>query len=88
MEESNKCTQFSTTAVEPDWDPHYPSVLAQEDALLTTGGFFRETPEELRGLFVAEIYSNTCKSLQEYGDGNLENILTVHIIVSSVGGQA
>ena len=31
------------------------------------------------------MHTNTCKSLQECGDGNLENVLTAHIIVSSVG---
>ena len=31
---------------------------------------------------------NPCKALQECGDGNLEHVLTAHIIVSSVGGKA
>ena len=34
------------------------------------------------------MHSNPCYSLQEYGNGNLENVLTAHIIVLSVGGQA
>ena len=25
MEEYNNCTHFSSTAVDPEWDPHYPS---------------------------------------------------------------
>ena len=48
----------------------------------------REIPEEFSGRFVAGMYSNPCKSLQECGDGNLENFLTAQIIDSSVGGQA
>ena len=31
---------------------------------------------------------NPCKYLQEFVDRNLENLLTAHIIVSSVGGKA
>ena len=61
---------------------------AEEDALLTTGGLLRERPEEFRGGFMAGMHSNTYKSLQKYGDGNLENVLTAHIIVFSVGGQS
>ena len=34
------------------------------------------------------MHSNPCKSLQECRDGNWDNVLTPHIIVSSVGGQA
>ena len=52
---------------------------------MTTGGLLRERPEEFRGKFVAGVYLNPCKSLQECGNGN---VLTAHIIVSSVGGQA
>ena len=37
---------------------------------------------------MAGIHSNPSKSLQECGDGNLKNVLTAHIIVSNVGGQA
>ena len=37
---------------------------------------------------MAEMHSNPCKSLQKYRDGNLENVLTALIIISSVGGQA
>ena len=48
----------------------------------------RERPEEFRGRFVAGVHLNTCKSLQECGDGNLENVLTDQIIVSGVGVQA
>ena len=32
--------------------------------------------------------TNPYKSLQECGDGNLEHVLTAHIILSSVWGQA
>ena len=56
--------------------------------LLKTGVLLREIPEELRGRFVAGMYINPCKSLQDCGDGNLEHVLTAHIIVSSAGGQA
>ena len=79
---------FSATAVEPEWDPHDPSFLDQEDALLTTGGFLRERPEEFRGWVVEGMHANPCKSLQECGDGNLEHVLTAHIILSSVWVQA
>ena len=34
------------------------------------------------------VNSNPCKSLQDYQDGNLDNVLTDQIIVSSVGGKA
>ena len=34
------------------------------------------------------MHTNPCKSLQECRDGNLDNVLTAHIIVSSVGGKA
>ena len=34
------------------------------------------------------MHLNSWKSLQECGNGNLDNVLTSHIIVSSVGGQA
>ena len=88
MEECNNCTHFSAKALDPEWDPHDPSFSAQDDALLTAGGLLREIPEEFRGQFVAGMHTNPCKSLQEYEDGNLENVLTAHIIVSSVGGQA
>ena len=88
MEEYNNCTHFSDTLVEPEWDTHDPSFSDQKDELLTTGGLLRESPEEFRGLFVAGMHTNTCKSIQEYGEGNLEHVLTAHIIVSSVGGQA
>ena len=50
--------------------------------------FFGERTEEFRGRFLSGMHTNPCKSLQEYGDGNLENVLTAHIIVSSVGRQA
>ena len=33
-------------------------------------------------------HTNTCNYLQECGKENLDNVLTAHIIVSSVGGQA
>ena len=87
IEEYNNFTLFSATAVEIEWDAHYPSCLAQEDALLTTCGLSRDIPEEFRGRFVAGMHTNPCKSPQEYRDGNLENVLTAHIIVSIVGGQ-
>ena len=74
--------------MDPEWDPHYPSFSDQEDVLLTTCGLLREIPEEFRGTFVAGMYLNPSKSLQHCGNGNLENVLTAHIIVSSVGGQA
>ena len=48
----------------------------------------RERPEEFRGQFVAGMHLNPCKSLQECGNGNLENVLIAHIIVSSVVVQA
>ena len=88
MEEYNNCTHFSSTLVNPEWNPHDPSFLANEDVLLKTGGLLRERPEEFREMFLAGMHTNPCKSLQEYGDRNLEHILTAHIIVSSVGGQA
>ena len=88
MEDYNNCTHFSATAVEPEWDPHDPTFSAQEDALLTTGGLLRERPEGSRGQFVAGLHLNLCKSLQEFGDGNLQHVLAANIIVSSVGGQA
>ena len=78
MGDYNNCTHISATVVDPEWDPHDPSFSDQEDALLTT----------VRGRFVAGMHLNPCKSLQECGNGNLENFLTAHIIVSSVGGQA
>ena len=37
---------------------------------------------------MAGMHSNPCKYLQECGNGSLDNVLTAHIIVSSVGGQA
>ena len=37
---------------------------------------------------MAGMHSNPCKSLQESKNRNLKNVLTAHIIVSSVGGQA
>ena len=37
---------------------------------------------------MAGMHLNTCKSLQECRNGNLEKFLTAHIIVSSVGGKA
>ena len=37
---------------------------------------------------MADMHLNPCKSLQECGNGNLENVLTAHIISSSIGGQA
>ena len=74
--------------MEPEWDPHDPYFLAQEYALLPTSGLLSERPEEFRGRFVAGIHLNPYKSLQECGNGNLENVLTAHIIVSSVEGQA
>ena len=86
MEEYNNCTHFSATAVDPEWDPHDSSFLTQEDALLPTGGLLRENPEESRRRFIEGMHSNPCKSLQECGNGNMENVLTSHIIVSSVGG--
>ena len=49
MEEYNNCTHFSAAAVDPEWDPHCPSFLAQEDVLLKTGGLLRERSEEFRG---------------------------------------
>ena len=88
MEEYNNCMHFSTTAVYPEWDPHDTSFSDQEYALLKTGGLLRERPEEFRGIFVAGMHTNPCNSLQECRDGNLENVLTAPIIVSSVGGQA
>ena len=88
MEEYNNFTHFIVTAIESEWDPHYPSFLAQKDALLTTGGWLMERPEEFRGRLVAGMHSNPCKSLQEWGNGNLENVLTARIIVSSFGVQA
>ena len=88
MEEYNNCMHFSATAVDPEWYPHDPSFSAQEYALLTTGGLLREIPEEFRGRFVAGMHRNPCKYLQEYGNGNLEHVLTAHIIVSSIGGEA
>ena len=36
---------------------------------------------------MAEIHLNPCKSLQESRNGNLDNVLTAPIIVSSVGVQ-
>ena len=65
--------------MEPEWDPRDPYFTAQV--------LLREIPEEFRGIFVTEMYSNHCKCLKECGNGNLENVLTDHIIVSSVGGQ-
>ena len=60
--------------MEPEWDPHDPSFLAQEYALLKTGGLLRERPEEFRASFLAGMHSNPCKFLQECGDINLENV--------------
>ena len=74
--------------VDPEWDPRDPSFLDQEYALLTTGGLLRERPEKFRGRFLAGMHYNPCKSLQECRNGNLENILTAHIIMSSFGWQA
>ena len=88
MEEYNNCTHLSDTSVEPEWDPHDPYFLAQEYVLLPTSGLLSERPEELRGRFVAGMHENPCKYLQKCGEGNLENVLTDHIIVFSVGGQA
>ena len=88
MEEYNNCTHFSSTALDPKWNPLYPSFSDQEDALLKTSGLLRERPGKFRGRFVAGMHTNPCKSLQECGDGKLEHVLTDHIIVSSVGGQA
>ena len=88
MEEYNNCTHFIATVVKPELDPHYPSFLDQEDALLTTGRLLRERPEEFRVRFVAGMNLNPCKSLHEHRDENLENILTAHIIFPSVGGQS
>ena len=47
----------------------------------------RERPEEFRGQFVAGMHMNPFASLQECGDGNLENFLTAHIVVFNVGEQ-
>ena len=74
--------------MDPEWDPQDYSFSAQEDALLTTGGLLRERPEEFRGRFMAGMHYNPCKFIQECGNGNLENFLTAHIIVSGAGGQA
>ena len=79
---------FSATLVDPEWDLHNPSFSAEEYALLTTGGLLRDRPEEFRGQFVAGMHTNPCKYLKECREGNLENVLTDHIIVSSVGGKA
>ena len=46
VEEYSNCTQFSDTAVDPEWDPHDPPFLDQEYALLKKGGLLRERPEE------------------------------------------
>ena len=85
MEEYNNFTHFSATAVDPEWDPHDTSFSDQEDTLLTTGGLLRDRPEEFRGDFVAGMHSNTCKYLQEWGNVNLENVLTGHIIFPVLG---
>ena len=37
---------------------------------------------------MAQIHTNPCKSLYECGDENLDNVLTAHIIASSVGGKS
>ena len=88
MEEYNNFTQLSATAMEPEWDQHDPSFLAQAYTLLKTGGFLRERPEKFRGRFVAGMHTNPCKSLRECRDKNLENVLTAHITVSSFRWQA
>ena len=88
MEEYNNCTHFSATAVDPEWNPRDPYFSSQEDALLTKGGLLKKIPEEFRGIFVEGIHTNTFESLQECRDGNLENVLADHIILSSAGGQA
>ena len=88
MEEYNNCTHFSATSVDPEWDTRDHYFSYQEDSIFTTGGLLREIPEEFRRQFVAEMHSNTCKSLQELCNGNLENVLTAHIIFFSVGVQA
>ena len=67
MEEYSNCTQFSDTAVDPEWDPHDPPFLDQEYALLKKVGLLRERPEESRRIFVAGIHTNPCKSLQKCG---------------------
>ena len=73
MEEFNNCTHFSATAVESEWDPHYPYFSAQEDALLTKCGLLTERSEEFRGGFVVGMHINPRKPLQECGDVNLEH---------------